>query len=60
MQTPLDITLAPPPDLVVSSILSPNVLITGRIATIEFNVSNIGAGPPSENYWIDHVVSIIV
>ena len=29
------------------------------MVTIEFNVSNIGAGPPFETYWIDYAVSMM-
>ena len=58
MQTPIDITLAPPPDLVVQSIQSEDAYVTGRVMTIRYNVSNIGAGEPYENYWRDITVSV--
>ena len=56
-QTPVDVTLAPPPDLVVSSIQSSNAFVTGRTMAIQYNVSNIGAGEPYESYWQDIAVS---
>ena len=59
MQTPIDVTLAPPPDLVVSSIQSDDVYVTGRVMTVRYNVTNIGAGEPYETYWQDIAVSKI-
>ena len=58
-QAPIEVTLAPPPDLVVSSIQSDDAYVTGRVMTIRYNVSNIGAGEPYESYWQDIAVSII-
>ena len=58
MQTPIDITLAPPPDLVVLSIQSEDAFVTGGVMTVRYNVSNIGAGEPYENYWRDIAVSV--
>ena len=58
-QDTIEVTLAPPPDLVVSSIQADDVFVTGRTMTIQYNVSNVGAGEPFENYWQDIVVSII-
>ena len=60
MQAPIEVTLAPPPDLVVSSIQSDDAYVTGRVMTIRYNVSNIGAGEPYESYWQDIAVSTVV
>ena len=57
-QDAIDITLAPPPDLIVSEIQSADSYVTGRVMNIRYNVSNIGAGEPYESYWQDIVVSI--
>ena len=51
--------LAPPPDLVVTSLnVSNNESVrTGDILVISYNVTNEGAGPSFESYWEDYVVS---
>ena len=51
--------LAPPPDLVVTSLnVSNNESVrTGDILVISYNVTNEGAGPSFETYWEDYVVS---
>lgn len=42
----------------MSEIQSADSYVTGRVMNIQYNVSNIGAGEPYENYWQDIVVSI--
>ena len=51
--------LAPPPDLVVTSLeLSNNDSIrTGDTLQIRYVVTNEGAGPSFESYWTDYIVS---
>ena len=51
--------LAPPPDLVVSSLqVSDNDSIrTGDTLNIRYVVINEGAGPSFETYWTDYIVS---
>lgn len=57
-QGPIDVTLAPPPDLIVSVIQSDDSYVTGRVMNIQYNVTNIGGGEPYERYWQDIIVSI--
>ena len=57
MQLLLQVTLAPPPDLVVSSLVAEDNYVTGDVMTILYNISNVGAGESVESYWQDRVVS---
>lgn len=51
--------LAPPPDLVVSSLQVANndSLRTGDMINVTYVVSNIGPGPSFESFWSDYIVS---
>ena len=51
--------LAPPPDLVVTSLEGSNngSVRTGDTLYVRYMVSNEGAGPSFENYWTDFIVS---
>ena len=54
--------LAPPPDLVVSSLqVSDNDSVrTGDTLSIRYVVTNEGAGPSFETYWTDYIVSFLI
>ena len=56
-QTPIDVTLSPPPDLVVSSIAVGQEHTTGSVMVIRYTVTNNGAGAPFEPFWTDRTVS---
>lgn len=57
LQLTLQVTLAPPPDLVVISVMANDNYITGDTMTVVYNISNVGAGETDESYWQDQVVS---
>ena len=57
LQLTLQVTLAPPPDLVVISVMANDNYITGDTMTVLYNISNVGAGETDESYWQDQVVS---
>ena len=57
LQLTLQVTLAPPPDLVVTSVQASDSYITGDTMTVVYNISNAGAGETDESYWQDQVVS---
>ena len=59
MQNPIDVTLSPPPDLVVSSIIVDEEYATGSVMVVRYTVTNNGAGAPFESFWADTTVSII-
>lgn len=60
MQNPIDVTLSPPPDLVVSSIIVGREYATGSVMVIRYTVSNNGAGAPFESFWTDRTVSTFI
>jgi hypothetical protein len=51
----LTVTLSPPPDLVVTNIVSPPTGSSGQAITISWTVENQGAGQPFESGWNDRV-----
>ena len=52
--------LAPPPDLVVQHLTSPQKVVNGESVTISYNVMNDGFGSPFETTaWTDVLVSKI-
>lgn len=57
LQLILQVTLAPPPDLVVLSVMASDNFITGDTMVVVYNISNAGAGETEERYWLDQVVS---
>lgn len=54
--------LAPPPDLVVTSleIINNRSVRTGDTLHARYVVTNEGAGPSFESYWTDYIVSVAV
>lgn len=58
LQHPIDVTLSPPPDLVVSSIIVGKEHTTGSVMVIKYTVTNNGAGAPFESFWTDTTVSL--
>ena len=53
----LQVTLAPPPDLVVVSVTTEDSFVTGDVLSVVYNISNAGAGETVERFWRDRVVS---
>ena len=41
----------------MSVVQSDDSYVTGKVMNIQYNVTNIGAGEPYENYWQDVIVS---
>ncbi|GAG11799.1 unnamed protein product, partial [marine sediment metagenome] len=50
---PIEIVLSPSPDLQVTAITPPAEAWPGEIATVEWTVSNLGAGNTMATSWID-------
>jgi hypothetical protein len=50
---PVNITLAPPPDLVVKEVIVPEKCNAGEKITVFWKVLNQGASKPIESSWID-------
>ncbi len=53
--TPLPITLSPPPDLQVVSVVGPSTVFSGQPSTITYTVQNRGDGRTLETQWVDRV-----
>ena len=53
----LQVTLAPPPDLIVTSVVADDSYVTGDTLSVVYNISNAGAGETVESFWQDQVVS---
>lgn len=60
IQNPIDVTLSPPPDLVVSSVTVGEEYATGTVMVVRYTVTNNGAGAPFESFWTDTTVSILL
>jgi subtilase family serine protease len=52
---PFQINLTPPPDLAVTSVVSPLTLFSGQPATINWTVTNAGLGTTQASRWNDEV-----
>ncbi|MBD2700500.1 hypothetical protein IC229_07630 [Spirosoma sp. BT702] len=52
---PIGITLAPSPDLEVSSLVTPTTDTVGTAIAIQYTVKNSGAGPITNKSWTDGV-----
>ncbi|HND53774.1 MAG TPA: CARDB domain-containing protein, partial [Pirellulaceae bacterium] len=50
---PMTVLLTPPPDLVVTSIISPAQTVAGNSYTIEWTVRNQGTSPTEDAIWYD-------
>ena len=57
MYTPIEVTLSPPPDLVIKSLTIPAVAVSKDAFTIMFVVENEGADETDRSWWIDAIVS---
>ncbi len=53
--SPMLVTLTPPPDLQVSSIITPNNTFSGLPINVTWTVKNSGAGATVSTYWQDRV-----
>jgi hypothetical protein len=49
------VTLTPPPDLPVSSIIKPNNAFSGQDIIINWTVTNRGTGPTTVSRWYDRI-----
>lgn len=52
---PLQVQLAPPPDLVAQAVVAPATATAGSAIDVEWTDFNQGPGPTFENYWEDRV-----
>src|SRR5690606_31132585 len=53
--TQIEVTLSPPPDLIVTAITTPAITFSGELLAISFTVRNNGSGITTENLWKDQV-----
>ena len=53
--SPIAITLSPPPDLEVTSLDSLTNVASGQQLTVNWEVTNNGAGDPFESFWQDRL-----
>lgn len=53
--SPMLVTLTPPPDLQVSSIITPNNTFSGLSINVTWTVKNFGLGATTSTYWQDRV-----
>ena len=51
----IPITLTPPPDLHIASVLSPANSFSGQRISIQFEVENLGTGVVPVGEWVDHI-----
>jgi SdrD B-like domain/Subtilase family/CARDB/FG-GAP-like repeat/Cadherin domain/RTX calcium-binding nonapeptide repeat (4 copies) len=52
---PIQITLAPLPNLVVSSVIPPATAFSGQKVLVQWTVANIGTGATNASQWYDRV-----
>ncbi len=52
---PLEVTLKPPPNLLLESITPPPASLSGQNVSVSWTVKNIGANAPVENSWRDKI-----
>src|SRR5581483_3477996 len=52
---PFSITLSPPPDLTVPSVVAPPAPLSGQAMTLSWTVTNQGTGPTQATAWTDAV-----
>jgi hypothetical protein len=51
----INVTLSPPPDLIVTSITTPALTFSGQLANITYEVRNNGDGITTDNIWKDEI-----
>lgn len=56
IQPPINVILAPPPDLIVTSLQVEDMYSSGDSIITTYTVENIGAGEPFERFWRDRLV----
>ena len=54
-QTPMNITLAPTPDLRVDSVFAPSSTFSGSTVNVTYKVKNYGVVTPAGGSWVDSV-----
>ncbi|MEM8872655.1 MAG: CARDB domain-containing protein [Planctomycetota bacterium] len=52
---PIDISLAPQPDLVTSNVDGPDSMFSGETTTVTWTVTNQGTADTNASVWYDHV-----
>ena len=52
---PINITLTPSPDLVITTFQAPSIGYTGQPIIVKWQVKNIGIGPTKAGGWVDNV-----
>jgi|GEM_PF-3113076 len=53
--TQMNVTLSPPPDLLVTDITTPAITFSGSTINMTYTVSNLGDGVTSETIWKDEI-----
>lgn len=51
----INVTLSPPPDLIVTEITSPTLAFSGELINITYEVSNLGDGVTTDSIWSDRI-----
>ncbi len=54
----INITLSPPPDLLVTDITSPLISFSGESVNITYTVSNLGSGVTTQTIWKDKITLV--
>lgn len=54
----INITLSPPPDLLVTEITSPLISFSGESVNITYTVQNLGSGVTTESIWKDRITLV--
>lgn len=54
-QTPMNITLAPTPDLRVDSVFAPSSTFSGSTVNVTYKVKNYGVVTPAGGSWVDSI-----
>ena len=51
----MSVSLTPPPDLVVNSLIKPNVAFSGQSINVRYTVKNVGTGNTRATSWRDYI-----
>ena len=55
-QTTLAVTLTPPPDLIVSSVVAPTLAFSGESINVLYEIENQGTGSTGQTSWKERVI----
>ncbi len=53
--TQMNVTLSPPPDLLVTQITNPALTFSGQTINMTYTVANLGSGATTESVWKDEI-----